>query len=195
MGGSFNPVHIGHLIIANEILFSMNLKKVLFIPAGNPPHKKAGELAPAKHRYKMLEYALENNSFFELSDIELKREGLTYSVDTVRKVKEKYPDAELHFISGYDSIIELPDWERPKELLSLCGFIAVKRPGYENEKLSEEIEKITSVFGGEIKLIEVPQINISSSEIRYRINNKMPVKYLVPGKVEKYIFENKLFIG
>jgi nicotinate-nucleotide adenylyltransferase len=188
MGGTFNPIHIGHLKIASKVLDSFDLAKIIFIPSGNPPHKRAGDIIDAFHRLKMIESAINDDKRLEVSDIEIKRKGKSYTLDTIKQVKELYGrDTEIYFIAGADSALDLPNWKNPSEILSISHFVAVERPGFSLRELGANYQK-------KIIAVEGISINISSSDIRERIKQGRSIKKLVPASVEKYIRRNGLYI-
>ncbi|MCS7286444.1 MAG: nicotinate-nucleotide adenylyltransferase [Anaerolineae bacterium] len=192
IGGTFDPIHYGHLIIAEEARVRVGLAKVIFIPAGHPPHKLRRPYSPAHHRYRMVELAISSNPYFEVSPIEVNRPGPSYSVDTVAMLrKEMGSDSELYFIMGVDSLAGILTWHRPDELIKLCKIIAVNRPGY-----GVDIEALDSVIPGikkQVIFIKAPEIGISSTEIQERVREGLPIRYLVPPEVERYIYEHNLY--
>lgn len=182
MGGTFNPIHYGHLIAAESAWQEFRLNKVIFVPTFHPPHKPEPEVSP-QHRYQMTKLAIESNKHFTISEIELNRPGKSYSEETLRQFKEIYgPEAELYFIIGSDAIAELDTWKNIEKLLGLCQFIAVSRPGY---KLPIGLSYAHP--------LEIPGIAISAEEIRERIKTGRSIKYLVTERVEQYIYEHQLY--
>ncbi len=197
LGGSFNPVHVGHLMMAQGAVDALNLEKVLFIPARQPPHKDPVMLAGANHRLQMLRLAVEGNERFEVSEIELQREGPSYTVDTLRQLREEYgEEAGLYFIIGADSIQELPLWRDVAMLVQLCRIVPVARPG---ERSGDEIQYLAQAVGEQrarellARLLRIPLVDISSSDIRRRIAAGLSIRYLVPESVRGYIEENRLY--
>jgi len=197
MGGSFDPIHLGHLIIAERITEELALDTMLFIPCNIPPHKIAREVAPGRHRLRMVELALKGNPRFRASDMEIARGRVSYSVDTVRGIKEKYGlRADIYFIIGADSLIELPTWREYKKLLSLCTVVTAARPGCnlgawpvrKGMFTKSEIAKIIDSF------TRTPLIEISSTEIRNRCREGRSIRYLVPDAVARYIAAQKLYV-
>jgi len=192
IGGTFDPIHYGHLIIAEEARVKVGLAKVIFIPAGNPPHKLRRPYSPAHHRYKMVELAIASNPYFEISPIEINRPGPSYSVDTMAILREEMgPNVELYFIMGVDSLAGILTWHKPEELIKLCKIIAVNRPGY-----GVDIDALNNIIPGikeQVIFIKAPEIGISSTEIQQRVREGLPIRYLVPPEVERYIYENKLY--
>ncbi|KPU28361.1 nicotinate-nucleotide adenylyltransferase [Caloranaerobacter sp. TR13] len=193
MGGTFDPIHIGHLVIAEEIRNEFELDKVIFIPAGNPPHKDNKKITSARHRYIMTLLATISNPYFEVSTIEIEKKETTYTIDTIKMLRKVCNNAELYFITGADSIFELHTWKSIGELLKLCNFIAATRPGFEMAKLESKIQEIKNEYGVEIYTTMVTSLQISSTEIRDRIRDGKTIKYLVPETVERYIYKNKLY--
>lgn len=188
MGGTFNPPHVGHLIIASEVYSIFELARLIFIPAGDPPHKENRQIIEAPHRIEMIRLAIWKDSRFEVSDIELKRKGKSYTIDTIRQIREFYgKEVEIYFIAGTDSALDLPTWREPLKILSLVHFVAVKRPGFPLRRLDKQYKR-------RIIPVEHISLNISSSDIRRRIREGRPIKYLVPEAVEEYIRKNKLYL-
>jgi len=188
MGGTFNPIHNGHLIIAEDVREKCGLDKVLFIPSGQPPHKPDTEVIDARQRYEMVRMAVENNPFFEASRIEVDRNGLTYTINTLQELKKIYGEgADLYFIIGADVVEELTTWREFRQVFQMCEFIAVLRPGYNDSDFENAIEKNRKDFGAKIRQVRSRLIDISSSEIRKRCERHESIKYLVPDSVEEYI--------
>ncbi len=193
MGGTFDPIHYGHLVIANEVLFKFDLQKIIFVPTGNPPHKRSAALADAYHRYMMTQFATMTNPSFDVSNIEVEKDGVAYTVDTIKELKNKYKNTKLHFITGTDAVLDLPNWKDPEEILNLCTFISVNRPGYVTDTLDDKLDKLMERYNGEILSIRAPQLKISSTDIRNRIKEGRPTKYLLPENVEQYILKKGLY--
>jgi len=182
-GGTFNPIHYGHLVLAEQAYEKLNLDRVLFIPSFKPPHKSSQNIAEARHRFEMVKIAIKANRRFQLSDIEIKRQGRSYLVDTLRQLSSIYPNAQLFFISGSDTAGQMAKWKSIEEVLSLARFILAKRPGYQLKKYSNKIS-----------VISITELDISSSMIRRRIRMGKSVNYLMPPAVIKYIQRNKLYL-
>lgn len=194
MGGTFDPIHYGHLAAAEAARIEFGLCKVIFMPAGNPPHKQSQKISDAEHRYRMTALATSSNSGFEVSRLEVDKAGITYTFDTMKELRNIYGEAPaIYFITGADAVLELLTWYKIGELLTLCKFIAVTRPGFDIWKLEQKIAEISSKYDGEIICLEVPLLEISSTDIRERIKNGKPVKYLLPEEVEAYIHKNGLY--
>ncbi len=195
LGGTFNPVHVGHLILARDAMEAHGLSRVLFIPCARPAHKPETGVEPAAQRLAMLERAVVDDPAFEISRVELEREGVSYAVDTVKALRAHAPDVDWHFIIGADTLPELPTWRNILELIELCRFITMRRPGMpDREALTEGVrlpapwpERLTEgIFDGHL-------IDISSSEIRKRVAQGRSIRYLVPRDVEDYIADQKLY--
>ena len=191
-GGTFDPIHMGHLIVAETIMDEFHLDKVVFIPAAVPPHKLDRQISPAKHRYMMTMLATCSNPRFQVSDMEMHRQGPSYSRDTLAQLlKEHGRDTEFYFIVGADSVENLHTWNRIDELLTMCHFIGASRPG-----CMPDMEKIAQRFGSlaeKIHCLETPELEISSTEIRHRVGQKRTIRYIVPETVEQYIYKEKLY--
>lgn len=192
-GGTFDPIHMGHLIVAETIMDEFHLDKVVFIPAAVPPHKLDKQISPAKHRYMMTMLATCSNPRFQVSDMEMHRQGPSYSRDTLAQLLEEHGrDTEFYFIVGADSVENLHTWNRIDELLTMCHFIGASRPG-----CMPDMEKITQRFGPlaeKIHCLETPELEISSTEIRHRVGQKRTIRYIVPETVEQYIYKEKLYL-
>lgn len=195
MGGTFNPIHNGHLVAAEAVKEELNINTVIFIPTGNPPHKEPNPMYN-EHRYLMTVLATASNPQFEVSRIELDREGKTYAIDTVKEILEIFGNnCELYYITGADAIEQIFTWKNPEELLSLCRFVAVTRPGYNKTTLQKTIDNLTDNYKGKITFLEIPALSISSTDIRNRVHSHKTIKYLVPQSVEEYILKSNLYIN
>lgn len=184
MGGTFDPIHHGHLVAAEEVRSALDLSRVLFIPAGHP-WQKDRSVTPGPHRLEMTRLATTDNPFFEVSTIDLDREGPTYTIDTLRAVHREYLGDELFFITGADAISQILTWKDPDEILQLARFVAVTRPGHDLGDLREHGERIV--------ILEIPALAISSTDIRERVAAGRPIRYLVPDQVRRYIDEQSLY--
>lgn len=191
MGGTFDPVHYGHLIIAEESRMEFALDKVFFVTAGDPPHKKDYEVSDSAHRRAMTLLAISSNPFFECSDVEMERPGPSYSVDTIEQFRNAMgSDTEFYFITGADAILEILTWHQPHRLRSMCKFIAATRPGYH---LVELKKLLPAEFMDQITFLETPGVHISSTDLRQRVRTGKPIKYMVPENVESYIYSHDLY--
>ncbi len=194
MGGTFDPIHIGHLVTAEEVRHEFDIDEVLFIPTGHPPHKSSINMTTSEHRYLMAVLATAANPSFKVSKLEINREGVTYTIDTIKELKKMYGDeVKLYFITGADAIHKILTWKDSGELLQICEFVAVTRPGYNKEELLHQIEELKRKYETNIHFLEVPALAISSSDIRRRIEGQKTIKYLVPQEVENYIKKYNLY--
>lgn len=193
-GGSFNPIHYGHLMICEYIKEEMGLDKVIFIPTGNPPHKDLG--VSAEDRYEMVRLAISPNPDFEISDIETTRVNLSYTVDTIRELKKIYKEEKLYFLIGLDSLFQLKTWKKIGDLSQEIEFVVALRPGYiDKEEINNEIDFLRKNFGTKINLIKTPLYEISSTDLRDRIHEGKSLRYLIPKKVLDYIEESGFYKG
>lgn len=201
LGGTFDPIHIGHLIVAEEARIRLGFNEVLFVPAGQPWLKLNHSITPAIHRVEMVRRAIVANPYFKLCTLEVERPGLSYTVDTMTMLQEQLgSESSLFFILGRDTLAELPLWKEPKKLLQLCRLIVAPRPVLSEVEGSgsSDLEHFeTSIPGLLDKVIqlEMPVIGISSSEIRQRIAQGLSIRYLVPEGVEEYITEQKIYLA
>lgn len=189
LGGTFNPIHIGHLILAEEVREKLKLDKIIFVPTYLPPHKDNSDIISANARMAMVKLAIKHNRFFLCSDIEIKRNGRSYTIDTVKKFRELYPSDELYFIIGSDLLNYLDEWKDLGEVSKIVKFIVATRPGYPLEEISVHI---ASKQAG-ISTVAIRAVDISGFEIRRAIKEKRSFRYLVPEVVYKYIMRDKLY--
>lgn len=180
LGGTFNPPHLGHLFIAEEVRIALQLEEIWFIPTYTPPHKDEYQI-DAIDRRNMVDIAISDNKYFKLNTLELERKGKSYTIETVRTLKEEYNNYDFHFIIGADMVEFLPHWYKVDELIGLIPFIGVKRYGYQLETPYPILE------------VDIPMMDISSTEIRERVKNGLSVKYMVPKDVYRYIREKGLY--
>lgn len=195
-GGTFNPIHMGHLIMAEEVFKQRHLSKIVFIPTYIPPHKHVNDLAEAHHRHQMIKAAITDKSEFEVSDLEIMREGKSYTIDTIQEILNHYgKESEIFLIMGADSLNELELWKNIKKLSQLCHFVIVNRPGFKTEVSPRLVEIIgkASLLDMESLRIEITPVDISSTNIRKRLNGGVGIKDLVPECVEAYIKEHGLY--
>jgi len=193
LGGTFDPIHYGHLVVAEDCWAQLRLDEVLFVPCGEPPHKRGQPVSPAADRVAMVERAIAGNPHFRLSRVEVDRPGISYSVDTVALLREEFgPMARLFFIVGGDALRDLPSWRQPELLLELCQVVAVNRPGYSPLDLRRLEERIPGAAGRIIQL-EVPEFNLSASDLRRRVATGRPITYMTPDAVVHYIQERGLY--
>jgi nicotinate-nucleotide adenylyltransferase len=186
LGGTFDPIHIGHLILAEQVKDRLELDGVIFIPCLQPPHKTKRKSSPAKDRFRMIQLAIEGNRSVSVSDIELKRGGLSYTVDTLRQLKNIHPRSQIYFLTGSDMLEEIHTWREPEEIYKLAKIVIATRPGFDKFDPKNRFAKKSLV-------VEISGVEISSSQIREKVKKRQSIKYLVPPRVEEYIKKKKLY--
>ncbi|MDN5909026.1 MAG: nicotinate-nucleotide adenylyltransferase [Brevibacterium sp.] len=186
MGGTFDPIHHGHLVAASEVASTFNLDEVVFVPTGRPYQKDAGEVTSAEHRYLMTVIATASNPRFTVSRVDVDRPGPTYTIDTLRDLARSYgPDTEMFFITGADALAQILTWKNVDELFSLAHFVGVSRPGHELRSEGLPVDRLS--------LVQIPALSISSTDCRLRVMDGAPVWYLVPDGVVQYIAKYELY--
>ena len=194
LGGTFNPIHLGHLLIAEEVRIALGLEQVLFVPAGKPWMKHEDDLAPGEHRWEMVLRALASNPAFGASRVDLDRPSPSYAIDTLRDLLREHPGpCDYYFIMGMDALHELPKWKQPRRMLELCKVAVVRRPGNNSEETLGAVERALPGLGDRVSFVEGPLIEISSTDIRRRCREGLSIKYRVPELVEEYIQEHGLY--
>jgi len=194
LGGTFNPPHIGHLEIAREVLEELELDKIIFMVAGSPQLKNNPVITPAEQRLAMTRLAVEGENNFEVSSLEIEREGATYTVETLAELRQAGAgNDELFFIIGMDNLKTLKFWHKPEEIIKECTLVVVPRPGGSEVDISR-LEKDIPGISQKLIILKKPFINISASQIRKAVNKKQPISHLVPAKVEEYIKAGKLYL-
>ncbi len=191
-GGTFDPIHDGHLVAANEAAWELGLNRVLFLPTGNPPHKQDEPVTSAEDRLAMVQLAIADNPRFELCTIELERSGLSYTVDTLRELRKREPGIDPYFIIGMDSLVDLHNWHDPGGILKLAHLVAVHRAGWDVVDL-EKLDRDVPGAAARVSILRIPGLDIASSDLRDRIVAGRPVRYLIPKMVIAYIEERRLF--
>jgi len=186
LGGTFNPPHMAHLIAAECVRDYLKLDKVLFIPTAIPPHKLVDEIVSAEHRQKMVCLAIGDNPSFEMCDIELRRKGPSYTIDTIMELKREFPGNDLYFIVGIDLLFDFDTWKDPERILEECNVVAMNRPGFDLAMVDKDLML-------RVELVNVPSVDISSTSIRRRVKSGRSIKYLVPADVEDYILSNSIY--
>lgn len=181
LGGTFDPPHYGHLLIANEVLHGLGLDEIWFLPNQEPPHKKKTNLVRNEDRVRMLELAIADAPSFRIETVELERSGPSYTYDTMKQLTDIHEDKEFYFIIGADMVEYLPKWYKIEELLKIVSFVGVNRPNYRNETIYP------------ISYLDIPEFAVSSSMIRQRIAEGKTIKYLLPNSIIEYLKENKLY--
>lgn len=195
-GGSFNPLHNGHLTLGRTVCDALALDHLIFIPAGYPPHKPAGILAPAEHRYAMVKLGIACDSRFSVSRLELDAEDTTYTVRTMQAFRRMFrPEDTLYFLMGADSLVDLVNWRSFRELASLCTFVAAARPGISREAMAEHMEMLARDYGARVLVVDMPLMPISASEIRQRVCRGESITDWVPEAVAAYIQDMGLYGG
>ena len=195
IGGTFDPVHIGHLFIAQTALEEVGLDRVIFVPAGQPPHKQGLKITDSHDRIQMLREAIKNNSGFELSLCEIETDQISYTYDLLRYFIKNTPAKEIYFIMGADSFMEFRTWYRYQDLLSLGSFIVIKRRGYESEAMIRQWKSFQNDHQAKIYIVDSPTLEISSSDIRKRIGEGKSIRYIVPEPVREYIKNNNIYLN
>lgn len=180
LGGTFDPPHIGHLIIAEEVRIALELEEVWFIPTSTPPHKNQAK-SETQHRVRMTGLAIESNPYFKLNTIEIERSGKSYTIDTIKSLHSLHPDCDFYFIIGADMVEYLPNWDRIEELVQLVQFVGVKRSGFLLESPYD------------ILTVDIPFVDVSSTQLRKWLMENRSVKYIVPEKVDAYIKGERLY--
>jgi nicotinate-nucleotide adenylyltransferase len=193
LGGTFDPVHYGHLLAAEWACEVFRLDQLVFMPSARPPHKDLAGVLDSQHRIRMVELAVQDNPDFSVSSLELERTGLSYTVDTLQYYLDEYPGIELYFIIGVDALQLLYTWKDVERLVELCTFIVVTRPGYILDRSDPAFQSVPDKLWKRLRLLSIPGLEISSSEIRKRIMQGLSIRYLLPPAVEAYIKENHLY--
>ncbi|HBR02258.1 MAG TPA: nicotinate-nucleotide adenylyltransferase [Ruminiclostridium sp.] len=194
MGGTFNPIHYGHLLMCDTIREEFKIEKIIFMPAKNPPHKDLTEVVNAGDRFEMVRLAIKDNPHFEVSDIEMKRPGASYTVDTLRALAGIYgPDKKPGLIIGADSLLQIKAWKSYQEILSLAVMIVASRPDTDEERLAKTIDELEQFYHAQVLKSSSRAMDYSSTEIRERVHRGLSIKYRVPPGVEAYIYEKGLY--
>jgi nicotinate-nucleotide adenylyltransferase len=186
LGGTFDPIHMGHLVLAEQVKERLKLDGIIFIPCFRSPHKTRQKLSPAKDRLHMIRLALQGNPSFSVSEIELKRKGVSYTIDTLRELRKLHPGSETYFLTGSDVVNELNTWKDPEEIFRLVRMVIAIRPGFDQINRENRFVKKSIV-------VKITGLDISSSELRKRVKRGESIKYLVPVKVEQYIRKKRLY--
>ena len=196
MGGTFDPPHFGHFIIAEVCLEQLNLDKVLFIPTGKIVYKKASGETDGTDRYNMLKSVIDSNPDFELSDIEIKQSETTYTANTLTRLRDgEYKDSEIYFLMGADSIDYMDKWYKPDVIFSLCSVAVVDRQGISSQSLDEKIDALTRNYGAEIVRVQMPLVDISSTALRQRVKDGKSIRYMTHDNIINYIEQHNLYGG
>lgn len=193
LGGTFDPIHVGHLVAAEAVRCHFQLDRILFVPAGQPPHKDPSAVTPAEHRYRMTVLATAGNPHFFASRMELDRPGPSYTIDTLRQLGSLAPKARLFFIAGVDAALALPHWRGGLSLLEAAELIVVTRAGTSPGSLEAFLHGLPAAYRQRVHPLAIPEIGISSSDLRDRVASGRSIRYLVPPAVEDYIYKHGLY--
>lgn len=194
LGGSFDPIHIGHLVLAEEARDQLGLARVYLVPAGEPPHKRDRRLTPVEDRVHMTRLAIAGNDAFDVSRVDADRPGPHYTVDLISILKAQLPPTvELYFLMGYDSLADLPKWYRPAELLASCHLVALTRPNIDINWA--DLEAQLPGIRERVTLLDMPELEIASNDLRSRVRTGRSIRYFVPEPVREYICERGLYRG
>lgn len=193
LGGTFDPIHNGHIHIAYEALYKLTLDKVVFMPTGNPPHKANRIVTPGEIRYEMVKKAIQREKCFEIDDYEILKEGFSYTFETLEYLNKKHKNTEWYFISGVDCLIELDSWKKVERIFELCNLVVFNRPGYSMDEIYKQKEKTEKRYNKKIIFLDLPLMDISSSMIREKLKEGKNVSYLVPTCVNEFIEKSKLY--
>lgn len=193
IGGTFDPIHIGHLYIAYEAYHKLGLDEVIFMPNGNPPHKQEKNITDEKIRYAMVEEAIKNYSFFTVSNYEIEKKGLSFTYETLEYLKNKLGKVELYFITGADCLIEINTWKNVNMILNFSNFVVFSRPGFDKIQLAEQKRDVERKYNTNITFLDLLQLDISSSLIRERVKNDLEVGFFLSSGVLKIVKKHKLY--
>lgn len=193
MGGSFNPIHYGHLMLAECAYEQLSLDRILFMPLKEPPHKDSSELAAGVHRANMVKLAIKDNHHFKISMLELSREGVTYTAESLSILKEENPKTEYYFIVGADSFFALQNWKDPQRICDLCTLVVAGRDQVPKNKMKQQLDFLQESYNAKVVFVDMPAVGISSAMIRSRIAGQKSIRYFVPAEVEDYIRELHLY--
>ncbi len=195
LGGTFDPIHIGHLAVAEDVRVRLDLAEVVFVPAGQPWLKTNSPISPAQHRVEMARLAIADRPCFKLSMVEVERPGPSYTVDTIADLQAQFgAGEELFFILGWDSLAQLPQWHEPYRLVTMCHLVAVPRPGYQLPDL-KSLEAVIPGLSRSLVLLDWPEVDIDATEIRSRVACGLSISQLVPTPVDRYIKQHKLYFS
>lgn len=191
-GGTFDPIHLGHLVAAEEVRVVLELARVVFVPAGAPPHKLRRPVSPARHRLAMVQLAIDGNPYFTCSTIDMERVGPSYTVDLLELIRKRWgPDKDIFFLMGRDALADLPNWQQPDRICELASLVCVDRPRYEVDM--DALERVVPGISKRVEFVHIPGMAISSTDIKRRVRTGRPIKYQVPEAVEAYIYAQNLY--
>ncbi len=192
-GGTFNPPHKGHMLIAQSALDEAELSKIIFVPCGNPPHKDDTDIADAKHRFNMVKLAISGNPFFDISDIEVRASSPSYTAKLLESLEALYPDNTLCFIMGADSLFQMEEWYHPELIFKRAEIIVALRGGYDNSKITDTIRDYKQKYNARIRTLNMPEIELSASSVRERLKKGENVQDMLSGSVVQYIEKNGIY--
>lgn len=193
LGGTFDPIHLGHLILGENAYAQCGLDKVLIMPSGQPPHKDNTHITDEIHRSTMIKLAIAENSHLQYSGLELERSGYIYTAETLKLLTQENPDIHYFFILGEDSLLEVEGWKNAEQLFKLCTIVAAHRNDEDDNQFNKQIQYLQSTYNADIIKLDVPLVDISSTDIRNRVQNGETIRYFVTSEVEKYIYKNNLY--
>jgi nicotinate-nucleotide adenylyltransferase len=193
MGGTFNPIHYGHLLLAESAFYQFKLDEILIMPTKNPYYKNLSSLITEEDRVNMVRLAIEDNDHFVLSKEELDRDGTTYTVETLHNLTAKHPECEYYFIMGADSLYHIESWKEPDKIMQMAVILVACRDGGSSSSLKSQIDYIISKYDADIRLLVAPVLEISSHDIRRRVREGESIRYLLPDKVVDYIHKHRLY--
>ncbi|MGI5880318.1 MAG: nicotinate-nucleotide adenylyltransferase [Syntrophomonadaceae bacterium] len=193
LGGTFDPIHYGHLVAAEIARYQFQLDRVIFMPAARPPHKELNSILSRNHRYRMVCLAIEDNQAFIISDLEMQRPGNSYTIDTIDYFISQQPQDSFYFIMGMDSLLSMHSWKDIARLSTLCQFIVVTRPNYVLDLDMPSLQQLPQQLWDNLHIMAIPGVDISSTDIRQRVREGQPIKYLLPAQVEQYVNDHGLY--
>ncbi|MGI6469605.1 MAG: nicotinate-nucleotide adenylyltransferase [Syntrophomonadaceae bacterium] len=195
IGGTFDPVHYGHLIAAEHARVELGIDKVVFIPSARPPHKANEKVTDWEHRCRMLQLAIEDNPAFEISSLEGPQRGISYTIDTIHSLQKANPERKIYFVMGADALLTIDTWKDYRQLIDLCCFVVVTRPNYTLDRSHPVLAALPEHWWQQMKQVEIPLMDISSTDIRRRVASGKTIRYLLPDAVREYILQNNLYRG
>jgi nicotinate-nucleotide adenylyltransferase len=193
MGGSFDPIHTAHLLIAESAREQLELDEIWFMPNANPPHKQEQEVTDASLRCEMVEYAIADNPYFTLCRYEAERSEISYTADTLAFFHEKYPNTDWYFLMGGDSIRDFSTWYHPERIAALAVLVIANREELQNELLQEAVHRVKKEYHARVRILSFPELDVSSSMIREKVRMGKSIRYLLPKQAEEYIMEHGLY--
>ncbi len=193
MGGTFNPIHYGHLLVAEDARTYCNLDEIIFIPSGNSYMKDTSEIIDGKMRYEMVSLAITGNTAFSISDMEIKRNGHTYTYETLEELKKIYPDTVFYFILGADNLFTIEKWKYADKIMQNCTLIAASRDEKDKQDLEQKANSLSKSFHAKVEILPERKVDLSSTEIRKKIHENKSVMYMTPQSVISYISKNNLY--